>query len=361
MPEISVLIPYYNDKDFLNKAIESVLSQTFNDFELILLNHATTDNCREIAHSYKDPRIRHIDLERNNGAGGGIIFEEFIKNSTGNFIKPFCADDEMEKNCLEKLYNHFIKHPKCDVVFGDAEFIDSDSQLMNVKWSDNFKDFNLYDKNSDLLKKYFEPKSFLPYPASMFRRRTAELIDTDKSFIIEFDQSLWIQMLLKQQDFGFIKDCVIKYRIHENQESSRSKRESIRKYDFYESIFRAKLFFKVENLSSLKIMTDDFYMIDKLTEKDKEFFPFVIACYYIEKHSNRSCQIAGYEYIHDILQNSAIREKLRNKFEFGIAEFRAMYKNIEVDEPGIKGLLKILVKKIYKKLLQDFSLKYEKF
>ena len=64
--KVSVLIPYYNDREFFRQSIESVLNQTYKDFELILVNHATTDDCREIAHSYNDDRIIHLDMDKYN-------------------------------------------------------------------------------------------------------------------------------------------------------------------------------------------------------------------------------------------------------------------------------------------------------
>ena len=68
------------------------------NFELILVNHATTDNCREIAHSYTDERIKHIDILENLGAPSGILFAEFfeeMQNKSGN-----------EKLCFEILTYH---------------------------------------------------------------------------------------------------------------------------------------------------------------------------------------------------------------------------------------------------------------
>ena len=77
--KVSVLIPYYNDREFLRQSIESVLNQTYKDFELILVNHATTDDCREIAHSYNDDRIIHLDMDKNYGAGTGLIIWEILR------------------------------------------------------------------------------------------------------------------------------------------------------------------------------------------------------------------------------------------------------------------------------------------
>ena len=82
-PTVSVFVPYYNDRNFLPQCIESILAQTFKDFELVLLNHATTDDCRSIAHSFADPRIIHIDMPSNLGAGSGMLFLEFLKAASG--------------------------------------------------------------------------------------------------------------------------------------------------------------------------------------------------------------------------------------------------------------------------------------
>ncbi len=99
-PLVSVMIPYYNDEKFLNQSIDSVLAQSYDNLELILINHTCTDRSREIAHSYSDARIRHIDLEKNMGAGGSIIFQEFFIHAKGEYVKMFCADDILVPNAI---------------------------------------------------------------------------------------------------------------------------------------------------------------------------------------------------------------------------------------------------------------------
>ena len=131
---VSVLIPYYNDREYLSQAIESVLNQTYKDFELILINHATTDDCREIAHSYNDKRIKHIDMEENYGAGGGMIISKFLENAKGKYVKFFCADDVMYPNCLEDLVTYMEKHPEKDFVFGDVEYIDENNKSLKKSY-----------------------------------------------------------------------------------------------------------------------------------------------------------------------------------------------------------------------------------
>lgn len=119
-PLISVFIPYYNDEKFLKESIESVLNQTYENFELILLNHNSQDSSREIAHSYNDKRIKHIDMPYNLGLGGsGLLTIEFLKVAQGKYTKPFCADDIMLPDCLEKLVNYMENNPDKDFAFGN--------------------------------------------------------------------------------------------------------------------------------------------------------------------------------------------------------------------------------------------------
>ena len=356
MPEISVLIPYYNDRKFLKQAIQSVLNQTFKDFELILINHATQDDCRKIAHSFADERIIHVDFDFNNGAGGGIILEKFLERARGKYIKLFCADDVMKDDCLEKLRAYLVANGDKDIVFGDASFIDKNGDSMDILWSKNFLDFNFRDDNLSLLKKYFQKKTFLPLPASMFKKSVVKDLALDKSLIVEFDQTLWIQMLLHGANFGFAKDVVCNYRIHEGQCSTIRRFNRIDNYDFYESIIRAKLFFGIKDRAQLSYILDGYDKSFKISNSDVDFFAFAVACYYVEKQDILSCKIAGYEYLHDCMENPKIRQELNKKFGFTLADFRRMYKNTTSFDPtmnfgefGVKGMLDLIFKRIISK------------
>ncbi len=88
-PLVSVFIPYYNDSKYLRKAIDSIFAQTYKNFELILLNHASSDGSRDIAHSYHDKRIKHIDMPKNYGAGGEYYLKKCWRFLPENTLNPF--------------------------------------------------------------------------------------------------------------------------------------------------------------------------------------------------------------------------------------------------------------------------------
>ena len=114
-PLVSVFIPYYNDQEYLKDSIESVLNQSYENWELNLCNHASTDKSREIAHSYKDERIKHVDMPKNYGAGGGLVFKTMLDVAKGKYVKPFCAVDFLYVDCLEKMVSFMEENPSVTI------------------------------------------------------------------------------------------------------------------------------------------------------------------------------------------------------------------------------------------------------
>ena len=104
MPKISVIVPVYNVEKYLNRCIDSILNQTFKDFELILVNDGSTDNSGKICDDYaiRDKRIRVIHKENGGLSSARNIG---IKNSKGNYLGFVDSDDYIHPNMYEILYN----------------------------------------------------------------------------------------------------------------------------------------------------------------------------------------------------------------------------------------------------------------
>lgn len=112
MAYISVIIPVYNKKRYIGSTIESVLSQTFTNFELVLVNDGSTDGSLEVITSFKDCRTKII-----NKLNGGVSSarNEGIKNATGKWITFFDADDIMYPNALETYVHLIERYPDYDI------------------------------------------------------------------------------------------------------------------------------------------------------------------------------------------------------------------------------------------------------
>lgn len=100
MPEVSVIIPAYNRAHCINRAMQSVRSQTFKDMEIIVVNDGSTDNTEEIVMSIPDERIRYIHCETNRGPGAAR--NEGLKAARGKYIAFLDSDDEWLPEKIEK-------------------------------------------------------------------------------------------------------------------------------------------------------------------------------------------------------------------------------------------------------------------
>lgn len=127
MPEISVIIPFYNSEKYLNECIDSVLRQTFEDFEVICVDDCSSDNSVEIIKEYskKDNRVRLLQNEQNSGPGASRNLG--LNNAKGNYIFFLDSDDFICIEILKILYDT-LKETDSDIVisktltFCDDEF-----------------------------------------------------------------------------------------------------------------------------------------------------------------------------------------------------------------------------------------------
>lgn len=98
--KVSVITPLFNSEKYIAEAIDSVLNQTFKDFEMIIIDDHSQDNSINIVNSYSDPRIRLIRLKQNSGAG--VARNKGIEEATGRFIAFLDSDDLWAPDKLEK-------------------------------------------------------------------------------------------------------------------------------------------------------------------------------------------------------------------------------------------------------------------
>lgn len=106
MPEISVILPVFNSEEFVRKSIESVLAQTFEDFELIIVNDGSTDSSKDIIDSFKDDRIRLIN---QSNQGPGAARNNALKIAQGRYVMYLDSDDWFTSDALEVAYGEITK------------------------------------------------------------------------------------------------------------------------------------------------------------------------------------------------------------------------------------------------------------
>lgn len=150
----SVIVPVYKVEKYLPACIESVLNQTFSDFELILVNDGSPDTCPEICEDYakKDNRIKVLHKEN-----GGLVSarKAGIKIAEGDYVFNLDSDDLIENDILQSAYT-IIMDTNCEIVSFGRKWV-KDGQT--VKISDDCLNEGLYE--GELLKEYIYPKILL--------------------------------------------------------------------------------------------------------------------------------------------------------------------------------------------------------
>lgn len=142
-PKVSVNIACYNHEQFIGEAIQSVLNQTFQDFEIIVCDNGSTDNSLEVIKSFKDPRIKVESLpvnQQSTYAGNNCILR-----GCGEYVALLCSDDAWEPTKLEKQVKYLDEHPNAGAVFTRVLPFD---QHGNPSYDEN----NFYHKHFNILK-----------------------------------------------------------------------------------------------------------------------------------------------------------------------------------------------------------------
>lgn len=128
MPKVSVVIPCYNLGAYLDEAVSSVLTQTFADFEIIVVNDGSTDpDTCELLATYSRPKTRVI---HTSNRGVSAARNRGVKEASGEYILPLDADDCIAERYLEQAVEILDRYPKVGIIYGDAEYFGIQSGLM---------------------------------------------------------------------------------------------------------------------------------------------------------------------------------------------------------------------------------------
>jgi glycosyltransferase involved in cell wall biosynthesis len=211
MPKVSVVIPTYNRAELLKSAINSVLSQTYQDFEIVIVDDASRDNTAEVIKSFNDQRIKYIRHETNKGEAGAR--NTGVMNSDGEYIAFLDDDDEWLPEKLEKQIRIFENNPvEVGGVYTGFLKVDRTTGLV-IKEVIPTKRGNIF---SELLKfNWIRIPSVLMVKRECFDK--VGLFDTSIPFGLDYD--MWIR-ISKEFQYEYIKEPLVNYYSHSDSRLS---------------------------------------------------------------------------------------------------------------------------------------------
>lgn len=305
MEKIDILLATYNGEKFVKEQIESILNQTYENFNLIISDDASTDNTLNILEEYekKDTRIKVFKKEKNEGLINN--FEFLLKNVTSDYFMFSDQDDIWKKDKIEKSINK-LKEKNSGLVYTDLEIVD---EKLNVIYPSYWKYKQIYKKiikynnfealylnnfvtGCTILAKSKYIKDILPLPRN-------------SKFVLH---DYWTALIISAKDkISYVEEPTIQYRQHKNNRvGSSRKSDQLENFEDLRNLFiRVKIeHFEVFKENIEKIKTKE---ISKYTNEALKYFENLKKVKYINlKNWNLFFRLYKYEEFSYTIQNFII-------------------------------------------------------
>lgn len=212
MSIVSVVIPAYNGESYIKESIQSILDQSFSDFELIVVDDASTDATRDVIFSIKDERIRYLRHEENRGTAAATCTG--LDAASGKYIALLDQDDIALPQRLEMQVRFMNGQPRIAISGSQMQCFGATGEKISVPLADGDIKANLLPGVHNLVN-----------PTIMIRRdfMLKKGLRWKSENGIAFDLGLFVDAMLCGAKFANLPDALVNYRIHENQQTTINK------------------------------------------------------------------------------------------------------------------------------------------
>ena len=249
-PLVSVIMPVYNGEKYLEEAIESILNQTFKDFELIIVDDGSVDKTLKIIEKYPKNNASIRLIKNNKNIGRVFSLNKALQEARGLYIARMDADDISLPKRIEKQINFLEKNQDYVIVGSNIEIINDEGKKLGVR---------IYPQDDENIRKTLLFKSPFAHPVVMFRKKeVVELGGYSNEYSTVEDYDLWIRILNKGKGYN-LQEYLLKYRVHPNQEKNEKLKIQLnntinlqKKYLFSKNCFS---FFAIINWLALNILS----------------------------------------------------------------------------------------------------------
>ena len=214
-PLISVIMSVHNGEQWLDKAIQSIVGQTYTNWEFIIIDDASNEATKNILDKYKsDARFLIQTVEIKNGLTKNL--NKAISLSKGQFIARMDADDISLPERFQKQVLFLQQFPQTDVVAGLIEFIDENDKVKGF-WKD--------DRNcitDEQIKKLLPKRNCIAHPTVMIRKKIFDEFRYNENQTHSQDWDLWLRLADHGKIIDKVAETVLKYRVHDKSTTSLS-------------------------------------------------------------------------------------------------------------------------------------------
>lgn len=221
MPKVSVIVPSYNHADFISESITSILNQTFQDFEVLILDDCSKDESLSIINKFTDERISIFVNEEN--IGSSATMNKLIKLANGEYIALLNSDDVWEINKLEKQIDFMENNKQYGALFTNVKIIDEEGNEFTSKehfYTSIFEQSNR--SRYEWLNYFFNKGNCLCHPSILIRKSVYNDIGLYNPLMASLpDFEMWVRVCLKYEIYVMLEKLV-KFRILNNEQNASS-------------------------------------------------------------------------------------------------------------------------------------------
>jgi len=206
-PKITVLMPVYNGEKYLRKAVDSILNQTFSDFEFLIINDGSSDDSVNIINSYSDPRIRLVHNEKNLKLVATL--NKGFDLAQGEFLARMDCDDISLSQRLAKQVEVMDACPEVGVCGSWAKKINGNGEIIG----------NYRTPTGEKLAKFIWRPSPVIHPTALIRNKIFKQYRYDQEFMDAEDYELWLRVSRNSRLYN-LSDYLLLYRMHSSSVSN---------------------------------------------------------------------------------------------------------------------------------------------
>ena len=273
-PLVSICIPTYNGEAHVAAALKSVLAQTYSNIEIVVSDDASKDNTLQIVRDFQAKTHVPFKIYEHQPNGIGANWNHCIKKANGKYIKFLFQDDLLEPNCIEQMITVAESSHNVGLVYCKRHIIYNSQNRYDTIWIGNFKTLHESWHTISVKQGVHSGKTFLKdeyllkHPVNKIGEPTAVLLNRscfDKVgyFNTQLEQALDVEYwyrLMPHFKFGFVDDCLVSFRLHENQASQINAKRKINEDKILARLFFVKLFMHLHRKSKKQVLVEILYL-----------------------------------------------------------------------------------------------------
>jgi glycosyltransferase involved in cell wall biosynthesis len=327
-PKVSIILTSYNHAEYLSESIDSVLRQTFENFELIIWDDASTDSSWQIIERYSDPRIKSIRNDINRRPNYGINKSIREKIALGEYIAIHHSGDIWEPGKLEKQVIFLDSHPQIGAVFTWARIIDENGLPFQDTNHFYYKIFEQLNRTRhEWLNYFFYHGNALCHPSVLIRRSCYDdcgLYRYGFAQIADFD--MWVRLCLKY-DIHVLPEKLIRFRVLSGEKNISGGHPDARGRGEYELFETYCNYLEIQSKDDLrKIFPDaDLYLDSNDTSID-----YALARIALDPKTPKPAKLVGLRLLFDALNDPECSKKIEEIYGFSQVDFIALTARYDV-------------------------------